>query len=62
MATVRLRPLDHEPPRCVNYADEHEVRRFERAVRAHRAHAETFVVEALEGRVDGAYRVRGESG
>ncbi|HEU4408880.1 MAG TPA: DEAD/DEAH box helicase [Polyangiaceae bacterium] len=62
MTTVRLRPLKREPPRCANYADEHELRRFERAMRAHRADTEPFVVEALEGRVDGAYRVRGESG
>lgn len=62
MTIVRLRPLEREAPRCENYADEHELRRFERAVRAHRADTEAFVVEALEGRVDGAYRVRGESG
>ncbi|HEU4537827.1 MAG TPA: SNF2-related protein, partial [Polyangiaceae bacterium] len=59
---VRLRPLEGELPRCENYGDEHEVRRFERAMRAHRARVEAFEVEALEGRVDGAYRVRGESG
>ncbi|MCU0684591.1 MAG: DEAD/DEAH box helicase, partial [Polyangiaceae bacterium] len=59
---VRLRPRESELPRCENYGDEHEVRRFERAMRAHRAYTEAFEIEALEGRVDGAYRVCGESG
>jgi hypothetical protein len=62
MTTVRLRPLEGDAPRCTNYGDEHEVRRYERAMRAHRARTENFAVEPLGPRVDGAYRVSGESG
>jgi superfamily II DNA or RNA helicase len=62
MKPIRLVPAKHQAPVCEAYDDEREVRRFERAVREHRAYSEAFRVVPLDGRVDGAYRVTGESG
>ncbi len=62
MRQIRLVPAKHEAPFCEAYDSEQEVRRFERAVREHRAYSEPFQVVPLDGRVDGAYRVIGTSG
>ena len=60
--TIRLAPVRHEEPDCLDYDDEDEVRGFEVAMRVHRAHAEAYSVTPLDGRVDGAYRVVGKTG
>lgn len=60
--TIRLAPVRHEEPDCLDYDDEDEVRRFEVAMRVHRAHAEAYSVAPLDGRIDGAYRVVGKTG
>jgi hypothetical protein len=62
MRQIRLVPAKHEAPFCEAYGSEQEVRRFERAVREHRAYSEPFQVVPLDARVDGAYRVIGTSG
>jgi superfamily II DNA or RNA helicase len=59
---IRLAPVRREPPECADYDDEDEVRRFEIAMRIHRAHAEEYSVTPLDGRADGAYRVVGKTG
>lgn len=60
--SIRLAPVRHEEPECLDYDDEEEVRRFEIAMRVHRANAEAYAVTPLDGRVDGAYRVAGQAG
>lgn len=62
MKSIRLAPVRHEPPDCLDFDDEDEVRRYEVAMRVHRAHAEGYFVTPLEGRVDGAYQVVGGTG
>jgi superfamily II DNA or RNA helicase len=62
MKSIRLAPVRHDEPDCLDYDDEDEVRRFEIAMRVHRAHAEAYSVTPLDGRVDGAYRVVGKTG
>jgi superfamily II DNA or RNA helicase len=62
MKTIRLKPVRHPTPRCETYDDEHSVRRFERAMRLHRAHVEPYSVTPLDGRLDGAFRVTGATG
>jgi superfamily II DNA or RNA helicase len=60
--SIRLAPVRHEPPDCVDYDDESEVRRFEIAMRVHRAYVEAYAITPLDARVDGAYRVVGKTG
>lgn len=62
MKAIRVLPAKHDAPRCEAYHDEREVRRFERAMREHRAYAEAFRLVPLDERVDGTYRVSGASG
>jgi hypothetical protein len=62
MKAIRVLPAKHQAPTCEAYDDEREVRRFERAMREHRAYAEVFRVVPLDERVDGTYRVTGASG
>jgi len=62
MKQIRLVPAKHEAPVCDAYDNEQEVRRFERAVREHRAFSEPFAIVPLASRVDVAYRVMGASG
>ena len=62
MKAIRLLPAKHETPACEAYEDEREVRRFEGAMRVHRAYAEAFRVVPLDERVDGTYRVTSASG
>lgn len=62
MKSIHLAPVRHEEPDCLDYDDVDEVRRFEIAMRVHRAHVEAYSVTLLDGRVDGAHRVVGKSG
>ncbi|MFH1178024.1 MAG: DEAD/DEAH box helicase, partial [Acidobacteriota bacterium] len=62
MRPIRLLPVRHTAPLCSDYEDGEAVRAFERTMRVHRAHAETFTVTPLESRLDGAYQVKGASG
>lgn len=62
MKSFRLAAVRHEEPDCLDYDDEAEVRRYEIAMRVHRAHTEAYSVTALDERVDGAYRVLGRTG
>jgi superfamily II DNA or RNA helicase len=62
MKAIRVLPAKHDAPSCEAYDDEREVRRFERAMREHRAYSEAFRVVPLDERVDGTYRVTGTSG
>jgi superfamily II DNA or RNA helicase len=62
MKAIRVLPAKHDAPNCEAYGDEREVRRFEWAMREHRAYAEAFRVVPLDERVDGTYRVTGASG
>jgi superfamily II DNA or RNA helicase len=62
MKPISLAAVRHEEPDCLDYEDEGEVRRYEIAMRVHRAHAEPYSVTPLDGRVDGAYRVIGKTG
>lgn len=57
MRSIQLAPVRHEEPDCLDYDDESEVRRFEVAMRIHRAYVEAYSVTPLDTRVDGAYRV-----
>jgi superfamily II DNA or RNA helicase len=59
MKTIRLSIKDRPLPQCDSFQDEQSVRKYERQVREHRAYAEKFSVTALDGRVDGAFRVQG---
>jgi superfamily II DNA or RNA helicase len=61
MRRIVLEPVRDEAPSCEAFADVESVKRFERAVRAHRARVEPFTVAPLDGRADGAYRVTGAS-
>jgi hypothetical protein len=61
MKAIRFLPAKHDAPSCEAYADEREVRRFERAMRVHRAYAEAFRVVPLDERVDGTCRVTSAS-
>jgi hypothetical protein len=60
--SIRLAPIRHEEPACIDYGDEDAVRRFEVSMRVHRAHVEGYSITPLDGRVDGAYRVVGKTG
>jgi hypothetical protein len=62
MKAIRVLPAKHDAPSCEAYDDEREVRRFEGAMRVHRAYVEAFRVVPLDERVDGTYRVTGASG
>jgi hypothetical protein len=53
MKAIRVLPAKHEAPICEAYEDEREVRRFERAVREHRAYTEAFRVVPLDERSTG---------
>jgi superfamily II DNA or RNA helicase len=59
---MRLAAQPGVPPRCASFSDEEAVRRYERAMRVHRAQAEAYEITPLDGRVDGAYRVQGSGG
>lgn len=60
--TISLRPTRHDSPRCDSYEDESAIRRFEREVRVHRAHTESFTIRLDDGRADGTFFVGGEAG
>lgn len=47
MRQIRLVPAKHEAPFCEAYDSEQEVRRFERAVREHRAYSDAQLVAAI---------------
>jgi superfamily II DNA or RNA helicase len=59
---MRLGAQPGVPPRCASFSDEEAVRRYERAMRVHRARAEAYEITPLDDRVDGAYRVQGGGG
>ncbi len=61
MRTIRLKPLDQPTVTCEDYSDEPTVRRFEHAVRVHRAYTESYEIVADEDRADTSYLVRGTS-
>ncbi|MCS6901507.1 MAG: SNF2-related protein [Myxococcales bacterium] len=59
---MKLAAQPGPPPRCASFSDEEAVRRYERAMRVHRAQTEAYEITPLEDRVDGAYRVQGSGG
>jgi hypothetical protein len=62
MRAIRLEPEPRDEPLCEDFASEEAVRRFEREVRAYRAHTEPFSVVPREARVDATYEVASASG
>jgi hypothetical protein len=60
--TIKLAAQAGPPPRCASFSEEEAVRRYERAMREHRAQTESYEISLLEDRVDGAYRVQGSGG
>lgn len=62
MRERRLPALTRPPPRCASFSEEEAVRRYERAIRIHRAYTEAYQVQPLDKQVDGAYRVQGSGG
>ena len=60
--TIKLNAVRHPAPAQPDYADLGQVVAFERSVRVHRAHQESFEVMSADGRVDGTWQVQGESG
>ena len=62
MKSVRLIPIRRTTPVCSNFEDAGTVRRFEKAMRMHRAFSEPFVVTPREDRIDSCYEVAGVSG
>lgn len=59
---VELRPIRSAEPAAQSFSDEARVAQYERAMRVHRAHTETFVVSALDRELAGAFAVRSGSG
>jgi superfamily II DNA or RNA helicase len=59
---VTLAPVRHPEPFVEASPDEARVAQFERAVRGHRAHVETFTLSPLSAELEGAFDVRSGSG
>jgi hypothetical protein len=56
-----LSSAHHAEPVAESFTDEARVVHYERAMRVHRAHSETFAITALEGELEGAFAVRGST-